>query len=50
MFFMNVNLDGHTCMQKFEHTIQVTFELDLINKKDLNLNLNFRLGFTVATL
>jgi hypothetical protein len=30
MPFMNVNLDGLTCMQKFEDTTQVVNELDLI--------------------
>jgi hypothetical protein len=40
MIFMNVNLDDITCMQKFEDPIQVTFGFDLINKKDLNLNMN----------
>jgi two-component SAPR family response regulator len=40
LIFMDVNLDGITCMQKIEDPIQVTFELDLIIKKDLNLNMS----------
>jgi hypothetical protein len=38
---MNVNLDGLTCMQKFEDTIQVACGPYLIIKEDLNLNINF---------
>jgi hypothetical protein len=33
MIFMNVNLFGLTCMKNFEDTIQLAFELDLINKE-----------------
>jgi hypothetical protein len=39
MIFMNVNLDGLTCMQKFEVTTQVANDLIwIIFKMDLNLN------------
>jgi hypothetical protein len=41
MIFMNVNLYGLTCMQKFED------RLDLIIKKNLILNINFELGFAL---
>jgi hypothetical protein len=54
MIFMNVNLDGITCIQKFEDTIQVAFGLDLIIKENLNLNINIKIGLhcmsTVAAL
>jgi hypothetical protein len=54
MIFMNVNLDGLTCMQKFDDTLQVAFGLDLIIKEDLNLNTNFKPGlhcsYTLVTL
>jgi hypothetical protein len=47
MIFMNMNLYDITCMQKFEDHIQVLFEFHLINKKDLNLNMKFELGFAL---
>jgi hypothetical protein len=46
MIFMNINLDGITCMQKFEDPLHMAFGLDLI-KKDLNLNMNFELCFAL---
>jgi hypothetical protein len=54
MIFMNVNLGGCTCMQKFEDTVQVAFEFDVIIKEYLNLSMNFERGldfsYTVAAL
>jgi hypothetical protein len=48
---MNVNLDGLTCMQKFEDITQVAIELDLIIfKEDLNLNTNSSQVYTIDTL
>jgi hypothetical protein len=47
MIFMNMNLYDITCMQKFEDPIQVLFGFHLINKKDLNLNMKFELGFAL---
>jgi hypothetical protein len=47
MIFINMNLDGITCMQKFEDPIQVALGLDLIIKKNLNLNVNFEVGFAL---
>jgi hypothetical protein len=44
---MNMNLDGITCMQSFEDPTQVASRLHLINKKDLNLNMNFELSFAL---
>jgi hypothetical protein len=45
MIFPNVKFDGITYMQKVEDPIQVAFELKLVIAKDLNLNINFVLGF-----
>jgi hypothetical protein len=45
MIFMNMNLDGITCMQNFEDPIEVAFGLDLITKK--NLNIKFELMFAL---
>jgi hypothetical protein len=51
IIFMNVNLDGLTCMQKFEDITQVAIELDLIIfKEDLNLNTNSSQVYTIDTL
>jgi hypothetical protein len=47
MIFMNMNLDVITCMQKFEDPIQLAFGLDLIIKKNFNLNMNFEIGFAL---
>jgi hypothetical protein len=47
IIFMNMNLDGITCMQSFEDPTQVASRLHLINKKDLNLNMNFELSFAL---
>jgi hypothetical protein len=47
MIFMNMNLDGITCMQNFDDPIQLAFELNLIIEKDLNLNLNLVLRFAL---
>jgi hypothetical protein len=44
MIFMNVNLDDIPRMKFFEDPMQVAFGLDLIIKKNLNLNMNFELG------
>jgi hypothetical protein len=45
MVLMNVNLDCINFMQKSEDPTQVAFDLDLIMKK--NLNLNVVLGFAL---
>jgi hypothetical protein len=45
MIFMNVNLDGMTCMQKIKGHIQVTFELDLIIQKGFEFE--YELGLTL---
>jgi hypothetical protein len=47
MIFMNMNLGVITCMQKFEDPIQLAFGLDLIIKKNFNLNMNFEIGFAL---
>jgi hypothetical protein len=47
MVLMNVNLDCINFMQKSEDPTQVAFDLDLIMKKNLNLNLNVVLGFAL---
>jgi hypothetical protein len=54
MIFMNVNLFGLTCMKNFEDTIQLAFELDLINKEGFEFEYELELGLqwssTVTTL
>jgi hypothetical protein len=45
MIFMNMNVDGITCLQNFEDPIEVAFGLDLITKK--NLNIKFELMFAL---
>jgi hypothetical protein len=51
---MNVNLFGLTCMKNFEDTIQLAFELDLINKEGFEFEYELELGLqwssTVTTL
>jgi hypothetical protein len=47
MIFVNVNLDGITCTQEFKDPIQAAFGLDLIINKNLNLKMNFELGFAL---
>jgi hypothetical protein len=54
MIFKTVNLDGLTCIQKFEVPLQEAIMTKEKSKKSLNLNLNpFKRGYcsnTVETL